>query len=270
MKWKWEVDDQTTVELRTTIGGHETVYVNGREIFSKRNLFKFKSDLEFKLPQYREGHIHLSHNGFHVDVSLHVDGKLHLPEGMDLDIKCPSCEVKNKPNDRFCASCGTVLPTPEIVDRQHKVKEAVKTIRVLSVLFVIFGVILFFVQKSNYDTSLEKLASMNAADVYPQQFNGKSYTVGELRTQVNIEKYSLLILNVFLALIMLGLSFWAKKSPLGALIVATSIYVAIIVLNAAVDPSTLAQGLIMKIFIIGMLLKGIKSSLELKAVHAPG
>ena len=60
---------------------------------------------------------------------------------------------------------------------------------------------------------------------------------------------------------------WAKKSPLAALLVATSIYLSIFVLNAMVDPSTIMQGFIVKIIVVTMLYKGIKSALELKQVN---
>ena len=46
---------------------------------------------------------------------------------------------------------------------------------------------------------------------------------------------------------------------------ATSIYVAVQVISAIVEPATLVQGLIIKAVIIAILVRGIKGALSLRA-----
>ena len=265
---KWEVDSNTFVELTLGLLGSEKVYVNGVKVASKRNLIKFNSEIEFKLSQFREGKISIASRGFKPECKLFVDKQLILPENTGYSMTCPSCKTVNKINDKFCESCGVALPHPETIDRELKVKEARVTIQCLSVLFLFAGVAMFFFQKGNFDTMLANLMILDPSSVYEDKSNVNAMTVSEMIIQVQIQKYADLVLNIFIATLMLGLSFWAKKSPLSATIIAAAIYAAVIVLSALVDPTTLANGIFMKAIIISLLYKGIKAGLELKPAYA--
>lgn len=267
-KWKWDVDDTTVVELKCSMFGKETILVNNQEILSKRNLIKFTSEEKFLLSGSREAIVLIQTKGSRPDATLHVDGKFYLAANPKFKKICEGCKSEGKMNDTFCRSCGTEFPKAEVIEKQMKVKEATKTIQTLAVMFSLFGIILFFMNKGMYDASLAKLAAYQSTDTFPTPINGVTYVVSDLYTKIQVEKYSILALNIFLALIMLGLSFWAKKAPLPALLVATAIYVAIQVLNAVVAPETIAQGIIVKIIVIVMLVKGIKSALQLKPIRA--
>ena len=54
---------------------------------------------------------------------------------------------------------------------------------------------------------------------------------------------------------------------LAAVITALGIYVAVQVASALIDPTTLAQGIIMKVIIIGALIKGVKAGLDSRALE---
>lgn len=269
-KCKWEVDDHTVVEFKGGLFGKETILVNGTVASEKRNL-THRSVTEFKLPQYREGKLKISSSLMRPEFELRVDNQLILPttkNSLEYAYRCRNCATENKINDRFCHSCGTEMPSPELIHKEAKVKEATTVIKVLAVMFILFGGLMFFMQKGQYDQALAQISTYQDHETFPNLINGKKYIVSDLKLQINLEKYGVLGLNIFLSLIMVGLMFYAKKSPLGALIVATAVYVSIHVLNAMVDPTTIGQGFIMKMIIIGMLIKGIRSALELKAVHA--
>ena len=68
--------------------------------------------------------------------------------------------------------------------------------------------------------------------------------------------------GAFMAVIFIGLGFWSRKKPTAAIITGLCVYLFIHLLAAIGDPLTLVQGVIVKIVIIGYLIKGIKSSLE--------
>jgi hypothetical protein len=79
---------------------------------------------------------------------------------------------------------------------------------------------------------------------------------------------AVLIGSLVLVAIMAILAVWAKKAPLAALVVATATYCVLIVTSAIVDPRTIAQGLILKIVVITLLVRGIKSALALRVSNA--
>ena len=109
---------------------------------------------------------------------------------------------------------------------------------------------------------------MDPTALYTTPINGRQYTVGELRKQLEWEPWGILAVNFILAAIMIGLSFWARRSPLPAVLIATATYAVVIVANAIVDPATIGQGMIMKIIVIGLLVKGIRAALALRAANA--
>jgi hypothetical protein len=92
--------------------------------------------------------------------------------------------------------------------------------------------------------------------------------VGELRRQLSWEPWGVLIVNCIIAAIMAVLAFWSRRAPLPAVLVATATYVVVVVADAIADPATLAQGWLMKIIIIALLIKGIKAGLALRAARA--
>ena len=70
------------------------------------------------------------------------------------------------------------------------------------------------------------------------------------------------------ALIYLLLGFWSQKKPLIALVLALLVYLTTIVISGIVEPATLFKGIIIKIFIIVFLAKGINSALHIRKMKA--
>ncbi len=79
-----------------------------------------------------------------------------------------------------------------------------------------------------------------------------------------LEDSSILIVNTILSLCYLLLGFWSQKRPLVALILALLVYLTTIVINGLLDPTTIYKGILIKIFILGYLSKGINSALQLR------
>ena len=72
----------------------------------------------------------------------------------------------------------------------------------------------------------------------------------------------MVITNAILVAAFVGLGFWARTKPVGALISGLSLYLIIHLLNAIVEPMSILSGIIAKVLIIGYLIKGIRSVLE--------
>lgn len=266
MKITWEVDEKTTVEADLGAFGRKVINVNGTEVQRLRSL-RSKSEIPFDLSGGR--HATLSVMPEFVgrpQVDLRVDGRLTIPTGKD-PIKCRSCGTVVKPYDRFCPSCGHAMPSGEDHQNLRRVGEAAGVIKALAVLFTIFGAIMFLVTKGQAAAVLAKLEGMDAATMLDTPINGTTYTVGALREQLLWEPWGVLIVNIVLAAVMAGLAMWGKRAPLAAVLVATATYVVVLVANAIIDPTTIGQGIIMKIIIIALLVKGIKAALALRTAN---
>jgi hypothetical protein len=178
---------------------------------------------------------------------------------------CPSCKKDVPLDDKFCTYCGksTIILTEK---DKIKIRKASNWILAISIMFIIFGTILGFMQKSVAEDAQSNLSQYEESHVWETPVNGKKYTVGELRTQINREVTSVFITNYFLAAVMFGLFLWARRAPFPAMVTALCVYLAVIVLNGIIDPKTLIQGIIIKIIFISALVAGIKASLVARGV----
>jgi hypothetical protein len=262
----WEVDEANTVKARFGAFGKKVVTVNGAEVWNSRK-FGPNRELPFLLPDGRGAAISVSRPFIGVPaIDLKVVGNL-IVETLKKPIKCASCGTLAKPYDKFCASCGKAMPTAQDYVNQKHVKAATSAITILAVLFVFAGLVLFFVTKGQADATLVKLQGM-APGTTLEPIDGRTYTVEELQKQLAWEPWGALIVNMILAVIMVGLSIWGRRSPLPAVLIATATYAVVIVASAISNPLTLTQGLLIKIIIIAFLIKGIKAALALRTASA--
>ncbi len=79
--------------------------------------------------------------------------------------------------------------------------------------------------------------------------------------------FDIIIWGLFIAgFVFLG--FWTKKKPYYAIIAALSLYGIFILLNAVLDVSTIFKGIIFKIIIIVLLVKGINDAKEAQELQS--
>lgn len=258
----WEIDDANRVEAR--FGAfRKLVKLNGQQIHKGKIK---KGLLPFPLPDGRNAALSVKRPFVGApDVDLRVDGKLVVETGKQ-PIRCSDCNARAKPYDKFCGKCGKKMPTAEHYAAQKNVKQATGAIKILAVLFIVFGFVMYFVSKGQADATLLQLQAADPGSTY--DINGKTYTLEELRSALVWEPRSFLIVNLVLAAIMGVLAVWGEYAPLGAVLVATATYGVVIVANAIADPATLAQGVVVKIIIIVFLVRGIKAALALRSLNA--
>jgi hypothetical protein len=182
------------------------------------------------------------------------------------DLRCPGCKAGIQLLDEYCTSCGHALGTPDRFLNRRSVQSATTAIRVLAVLFAIFGVVIYFATRGTTLEALDNLAQFEDQEIL-EPIDGVTYTAGELRAQVLWEHRGVLVVNLILAALMLVLAWWSKRQPLAAILIATAIFVVVQILGAIVDPKTIVQGIIVKIIIIVVLVRGIKGALEARALH---
>ncbi len=181
-------------------------------------------------------------------------------EGAERFKICPFCGGELPAEDEFCSYCGK----PVIVlseEDTRKIRKASKWILVISIMFVVFGTIMGFKQRSVADEAKSNLAQYESSETWSQRINGKVFTVGELRSKIDQETTMIFAVNYFLALIMFVLYLWARRSPFPAMVTALCVYLAVMVLNGILDPGSVFQGIIIKVVFVGAMIAGIKASL---------
>lgn len=200
---------------------------------------------------------------------------------MEVSIPCVNCVDVIRPTDEFCQGCGVrispdqkarLLERLEVHDTRmaahmKQVRSARQGIITLAVLFAIAGVVTFFIAKSQSDSTLVTLRPLPADMTYPELINGHSLTIAEVRTMIEREPLQILALNWVLAAIMAGLWVWAKRAALPAIIAALAVFVTVHVANALVDPTTVVQGLAMKIIGTVILVRGVRAGLEARRIE---
>lgn len=154
------------------------------------------------------------------------------------DVTCENCTAQNAIDKKFCSQCSFPIGGSEeeqrnfrllvssrkrlLGDANDKIKSAKYAIYVLAGIFFIFGLIAGLVN-----------------DDIPT-----------------------LTVNLFLCILYLIFATWSTKNPFGAILTAFIVYITVQVVNAFVDPATLASGVIIKIFVIAAFVKGIRSAQE--------
>ncbi len=207
----------------------------------------------------------------------------------DASAPCPDCGEPIAAAERFCAGCGSEVTeaTKAVVEHEGKKQERVaagrqrrikrheqqrgrqiasagKVLIVLAVLFSVLGTFVGLRTKRTNATPLAELASYDADESI--EIEGEVYTAAELIDALNDEVLIVFATNYILAIIMLGVYFWARKSPLPALLTGFGVYVAVQVLGAAIEPETLLRGLFVKFFVIAAFITGIKAALTQRAI----
>lgn len=173
-------------------------------------------------------------------------------------VTCPHCSVENADGAAFCVSCGKALPLasagPKVVSGDQfattavgrglqgdqlkkQLRTASNTLFLVGVLMVVGGVVVYAMLQ-NAPAGARKLAP------------------------------TLLVVNLVLAAIFFALGGWARVSPLPAAIVGLALFLTLQLVNAVLDPTTIAQGIIVKVIVIVVLIKSVSAGMKYKQLLA--
>lgn len=194
-------------------------------------------------------------------------------------MNCPKCGVGVTADEKFCSGCGAGIAVSGdgaviLYDRvapatslsNPHLGTARKWLLAISIITLISGFVFYAINKSDMEKQLHD-AEMQLAHLAPaerdaalQQAVGMSWdeVVAHDRGLVNM----LLAVNVGLAVIYLGLWFWARKNAYAASLVALLLFVTVIVASAVWEPSTLAQGVLVKFLFLAALIKAVTAGRE--------
>ncbi|MEO7311252.1 MAG: hypothetical protein ABIX01_12695 [Chitinophagaceae bacterium] len=77
----------------------------------------------------------------------------------------------------------------------------------------------------------------------------------------DIAMYSIIV-AVVVAAIFIGLGFWTKSKPYTAILIGLILYVALVLLDVVIDPSSIGKGIILKVLVIVYLAKSLGDAKE--------
>jgi len=171
-------------------------------------------------------------------------------------IECPHCGVENDDQALFCEACGKALPSrtssvPRVVGSDGTARTGAGQNMQADMLRK---------QAGKASTMLFVVAVLQLAGVALLYvlLEGK-VSADDLRT--------LVVANVVLAAIFGGLGVWARSSPLPAAIVGLVLYLTVHAFAAVADPTSIVQGIIVKIIIIAGLVKAIQAGSKYKELQ---
>jgi predicted nucleic acid-binding Zn ribbon protein len=150
-----------------------------------------------------------------------------LPDHVDLD-RCPKCGAATPAGERFCSGCGADVDAERLaVQIAPKMRRARNWILAVGIVYLVTSV------------------AFVAAGMVPDEAKG-----------------ILLGINGALCAIHIGLFFWAKSAPFAAAVVALVLFVTVHVANAVLDPTTIAQGIVIKAAFLAALIAAVRSGHE--------
>jgi len=157
-------------------------------------------------------------------------------------LKCSQCTTLLHTEDVFCPNCGF----PERgTDKEKSVFHANKVM-----------------EKHNVSDVEKKIKNARNA-LYVMAGFTFIYGVGSFFQ----EDIATAVVNGVLCLIYMVLAMWTKQKPLMAILLGLLLYLTTIIINAVVDPMTLAKGILFKIIVIAYLGKGVYHALSIDKKH---
>jgi hypothetical protein len=192
-----------------------------------------------------------------------------------MEQRCWRCAAVVASHERFCAACGAGLgsgtsvqsaPARLGLDALRKVSQARKWLLAISILTLVGGLVFYGLQRHEVENNIRNVAAQTAAMAPAMRDQLLWQRVG--MTWAEVVKHDrgmvklLLGLNVALAAIYLGLFFWARRNELAATVIALGLFVTVIAVSAALDPTTLAYGIPIKIAFIAVLVTAITAALR--------
>lgn len=164
-----------------------------------------------------------------------MESHADLPASPSL-VNCSICNATVQSDVKFCPSCSYPIGGSEeeqsrfrmgIVRNKQMIKDAKEKIQTAKIImYVLAGITLI-------------------TGIY-QGFND--------------DNMAGMIVNGVLCILYLAMAGWADNNPFGATLVVFILYITVNLLNAFFAPETLFQGILLKIFVIAALIKGITSA----------
>jgi hypothetical protein len=157
---------------------------------------------------------------------------------------CASCSVKISTEDTFCNNCGYPLKGTEQEQKDFLTQVAINEIDMADYQNKI----------KQGGTSLYYVAGVFAL--------GTLVDLYQTRDQENLPV--IMIIDLIIVGIFVFLGGWSRKKPFAAMVSGICLYGIVILLTVIGDPVNIVRGIIFKIIIISLLVKGIRAAMDIE------
>lgn len=154
----------------------------------------------------------------------------------------------------------------ESAERQERIGRARKWLLAVSILTFITGIVFYFIQKEAVEKQ-HRDAERQMEGMDPAERDARLKTVIGMTWEEAVAHDRgavrlLLYINLGLGGVYLLLWRWALSNAFAAALVALLLFVTVHVVNAIVEPKSLAQGWLVKIFFTAALLKALNAAYQ--------
>ncbi len=160
---------------------------------------------------------------------------------MQVSLECSKCNSNLKEEDIFCPNCGY----PENADQKEKDKYAYRI-------------------KLKSDVVQDAKKKLKNVKILLYVIAGINFLIG-IYYLSNEMTFADGIGSLISGFIFLGCVFWVNKQPLTGILAAFIFWIILQLSVIFIDPSLLFRGIIIKIVIIGVFIKGINSAKDFKS-----
>jgi uncharacterized membrane protein len=195
---------------------------------------------------------------------------------------CPKCNAAVNPGETYCGSCGYSLKSQpgdfrKIAEKielkqakqsyQGKIRSGRRTIMSCAVLFTLGTVAIYFLLTSQIDKQRKEVAAAKGNSRFDQEKVAaaeKELDAAQGRTVFVTAAHGVLALAYY------ALWWWAKTRPLPATLSALILFIAVQMLNIALDPESLAKGILIKILILAALISAVNAAQKYQKMTQQG
>ena len=198
------------------------------------------------------------------------------------DAACAKCGASLAEGATFCAKCGfriqaTAADRRDIGVRvglkhekqthQQRMKSGRTTILVVAILTLLGSVAVYFIGRSALDKAKAEVDAVR----HHENIDPEAVAAADAEHRKAERTIMLVVgLNALLSFIYLGLWFWAKTKPLPATLSALILFGTVWLASAAIDPTELVKGILIKIIILAFLIKAVDSARKFQRMQEHG
>lgn len=150
---------------------------------------------------------------------------------------------------------------------QYNIKSGRSAILVIACLLVLGTILLYFLQNNEIDKAEKQISQARGNPLYDQnQVQEAEKNLERAKGLANL----FLIGNIILTVTYFGLWVWAKHKPLPAAMTALILFLTLQAINLAIEPTSIFQGIIVKVIILFVLIRAVTSAQKYQKLKMQG